>query len=100
MNVLTATLMETDPKIGCIWFMERGETVVRTYPRRGTPRRHGGRRRARRLVAELRDDSGPQLREPLRRDPGLEPRLPGPGRAGRPNTSAAWTFRSRTSTPT
>ena len=57
MNVLTATLMETDPKIGCIWFMERGETVVRTYPRRGTPGVTAAGEERRRLVAELRDDS-------------------------------------------
>lgn len=57
MNVLTATLMETDPKIGCIWFMERGETIVRTYPRRGTPGVTAAGEERRRLVAELRDDS-------------------------------------------
>ena len=57
MSVLTATLMETDPKIGCIWFMERGGTVVRTYPRRGTPGVTAAGEERRRLVAELRDDS-------------------------------------------
>lgn len=57
MRVLTATLMETDPKIGRIWFMEGGGEVVRSYPRRGTPgvTTPGG--EYRQLVADLRDDS-------------------------------------------
>ena len=57
MRVLTATLMETDPKIGRIWFMEREGTVVRTYPRRGTPDVAATDEERRRLVAEFRDDS-------------------------------------------
>ena len=57
MRVLTATLMETDPKIGRIWFMEGGGEVVRSYPRRGTPGVTTAGGEYRQLVADLRDDS-------------------------------------------
>ena len=38
LRVLAATLMQLDPKAGCVWFTEPGSRTIRSYPRSDEPR--------------------------------------------------------------
>lgn len=38
LRVLAATLMQLDPKAGCVWFAQAGSRTIRSYPRSEEPR--------------------------------------------------------------
>ena len=57
LRVLAATLMEMDPKVGRIWFIEGEGRIIRSYPRRGEPHAAASGEDFRRQAAAVQDDS-------------------------------------------